>query len=316
MTMREQCDPLSVIFFGMMGHFSAPPLRALLRAGVTVSAVVIPALTRSAPVAAIRLPERRARRSELPLAGRAAEPTDQTILEIAREAGIAVYEVGRLAASATLDLIRGYAPDALCVACFDRRIPAALLGMTRLGCLNVHPSLLPENRGADPLFWTFQRGDRETGVTIHLMDSGLDSGPVLAQRRIAVAEGVVEAVLERECATVGGELLVAALRGLASGSLTPEPQDESRATSYPVPQADDYVISGEKPARWAYNFAAGIAGREQPLRVVTGGATFRLIAPLAYDADAALGAPYLLDGDVLTLRCSPGVFTARVAMAE
>jgi methionyl-tRNA formyltransferase len=295
----------------MTGRFSAPPLRALLRAGIAVRAVVLPALTAAAPpIAPVAAPVGRAMgRSTLPLMGAPKEPN---IIEIARAAGIPVYEVNGLAAPETIALLRGLAPDALCVACFNRRFPAALLGMTRFGCLNVHPSLLPDNRGPDPLFWTFRRGDRETGATIHLMDATLDAGPIVAQQRLAVPEGITEAVLERTCAELGGALLVRALRGLADGTLTPTPQDASRALSYPLPGPDDCTITRDWPARVAYTFAAGIVGRERPAYIIAGRTTFRVIAPLGYDQDATLDVPYRLEGNVLTLRCAPGVFSARV----
>jgi methionyl-tRNA formyltransferase len=302
----------SVVFFGMTGRFSAPPLRALLRAGIAVRAVVLPALTVAAPpIAPVAAPVGRAAgRPLLPLVG---APNQPNILEIARAAGIPAYEAGSIAAPETLALLRGLAPDAFCIACFNRRFPSALLALPRLGCLNVHPSLLPDNRGPDPLFWTFRRGDRETGVTIHLMDTMLDGGPIVAQQRIAAPEGIAEAALERECAELGGTLLVRALHGLADGTLTPTPQDASRATSYPLPGPDDCTITPDWPAHLANTFAAGIVGREQPVRVAVGGAALRVVAPLGYDEHGLMDAPYRLEGDVLTLRCAPGVFVARVA---
>ena len=102
-----------------------------------------------------------------------ATQSDQNIVALATERNIPVWEVGDLRASATRETLAGYAPDALCVACFARKLPASLLALPRLGALNVHPSLLPDNRGPDPLFWTFWRGDEATGVTIHLMDERL-----------------------------------------------------------------------------------------------------------------------------------------------
>jgi methionyl-tRNA formyltransferase len=308
--MTDQPAQLSVLYFGMTGRFSPPPLRALLRAGIAVRAVILPALPGSPPIAPIAPPARPSSHRALPIAGAPAEPN---ILEIARGQRIPTYEVGSLAAREALDLLRDLAPDALCVACFTRRLPPALLDLPRLGSLNVHPSLLPDNRGPDPLVWTFRRGDRETGITIHLMDADLDSGPILAQRTIPVPEGISEATLERACAEAGGQLLASALRGLADGTLIPRPQDPALATTYPLPGPDDYTISGDLAARVAYTFAAGLVGREQPLQIVAAGAAYHLLTPLAYDADATLNAPYHLHGDTLTLRCSPGTFTARVS---
>src|SRR5260221_6050136 len=166
---------LNIIYFGTTGAFSSPPLQALLDAGLRVRAVVLPApaslgLTPAAsqPIwrrpASARAPSQRRMLPLLtPVRGR-------TIVSLAAEREIPVYEVARLADELTLATLRALAPDVICVACFSRRLPPALLALPRLGCLNVHPSLLPDNRGPDPLFWTFQRGDRETGVTIHLMD--------------------------------------------------------------------------------------------------------------------------------------------------
>src|SRR5204862_1767507 len=107
----------------------------------------------------------------------------------------------------------------ICVACFSQRIPRIILDLPRLGCLNVHPSLLPANRGPVPLFWTFREGHQQTGVTIHLMNEGMDTGDILAQEPIEVPSGISYAQLELQCATLGGKLLARTVwvsyRGLA-----------------------------------------------------------------------------------------------------
>lgn len=304
---------LRLLFFGMTGQFSRVPLEALLAAGYDVRALVLPALSTPAgvpPYTRLTPPSPRAEsgRRALPVLGSAG----RTTLQIAAEREIPILEVARLAHAETITALEAFAPDAICVACFTRRLPPAVLRLPRFGCLNVHPSLLPDNRGPDPLFWTFRRGDAETGATIHLMDAGLDTGPILLQGRVPVPEGVAEAELERQVATLGGELLVRALASLSAGTLTPSPQDERLATAYPVPSPADFTISPDRPARWAFTFARGVIGREQPLTIEVENITFRVLAPLGYDADATLTAPYRLLGDILTLRCAPGVFTARV----
>ncbi len=305
-----------VVFFGMSGAFSSPPLEALLAAGVVVRAVVMPALADAAsapasppftvlPPASTSATGRRALPLLAPAAGR-------TIRQIAGEHGIPVLEVARLRDPLTLAALAAFEPDAICVACFSRRLPEAVLRLPRLGCLNVHPSLLPDNRGPDPLFWTFQRGDAVTGATVHLMDAGLDSGPIVAQRQLTIPDGITEAALEQRCASLGGELLVAALRGLMGGTLRPLPQDAARATIYPWPDSQDYTITSNRSARWAYNFARGLAARAQPITIVTPDATFQLVAALDYSADNTLDTPWRLVGDELWLRCVAGVFHARI----
>ncbi len=228
---------ISVIYFGTTGAFSAPPLEALLRAGYDVRAVVLAALDRAQPIRRVPVTKATPRGRSLPLL---ATLGDQNIVALATERKIPVWEVGDLRASATRETLAGYAPDALCVACFARKLPASVLSLPRLGALNVHPSLLPDNRGPDPLFWTFWRGDEATGVTIHLMDERLDTGPILTQQGEPIPEGVTEAALEARLATLGGELLARSLDTLADGSAHPQPQDESQATSFPWPTEGDY----------------------------------------------------------------------------
>lgn len=298
---------LSVVLFGMSGVFSARPLAALLAAGIAVRAFVLPALTAGTPP--IRaLPAQTIPRHPLPLL----DPASSSPRQMAAARGIPVYEAADLAASETLAAIGTLAPDAICVACFPRRLPAELLRLPRLGALNVHPSLLPANRGPDPLFWTFYHGDDMTGVTVHLMDETLDTGPVLAQEAIMLPEGISEARLERICAEVGGRLLVGGLRSLADGIARPQPQDEACATHFGFSQPANYTLSPQWPASRAYRFVQGISGRGVPITVEVAGRRFQVLGAMGYEAQARQTEPLRLEGDALTLRCAPGVLYARV----
>src|SRR6266536_191528 len=107
----------------------------------------------------------------------------------------------------TIRVLTEYQPETICVACFSKRIPRDILDIPRLGCLNVHPSLLPANRGPEPLFWTFREGNQRTGVTIHLMDEGMDTGPIVAQEALEIPDGISYTQLEAQCAELGGKLL-------------------------------------------------------------------------------------------------------------
>ena len=240
-------------------------------------------------------------------------PALGNVRQIARQEGIPVLEAGNLHAADIQAEISAYRPDAICVACFPWRLPAPVLEIPRLGSLNVHPSFLPDNRGPDPLFWTFKRGDTTTGVTVHLMDESLDTGPVLLQEQVEVPDGISERALEEQLAARGARLLAQALVGLAFGGLRPVDQDSSQATYYPAAKPSDWVITPNLSARWAFNFAAGLYGRTTPLLIQVEGSTFQLVEPLDFDEQAVVGAPWRLDGQVLALRCRPGVFRARVA---
>ncbi|MCA9873849.1 MAG: hypothetical protein KC441_09345, partial [Anaerolineales bacterium] len=175
---------LRVVYFGMLGDFSRRPLQALLAAEVMITAVCVPAaekwpgVRRVEPVTAV---------SQLPLLTPFAAAT---IVSIAWQQSIPVYEIGDLNASDTRDCLAGLQPDIACVACFDRRIPGGVLAIPRHGFLNVHPSLLPDFRGPAPLFWTFREGIRATGVTVHFMDEGLDTGDIVLQTPLTLPDGI------------------------------------------------------------------------------------------------------------------------------
>ena len=255
----RSAHPLRVLFFGMRGNFSYPPSLALLETGIQVCAVVIPA--------------EQSLTGDLPAIGRREQPqTSRTmltvlqstvhtsILQLAWERHIPVWEVHRLTDPETISVLAAYQPDVICVACFSKRIPRAILDIPRLGCLNVHPSLLPANRGPEPLFWTFREGNHQTGVTIHLMDEGMDSGPIVAQEVVEVPDGISYTQLETQCAELGGKLLARSVWDFYNGVAEPVPQDETKSSHYAFPSDDDFVVPvAEWSAQHVYNFICGVA---------------------------------------------------------
>lgn len=295
-----------VVFCGMTGMFSLVALEGLLRAGVEVVAVALPALRERAGQPPLLLPRRPLARG-IALAGGA----PRTILDLAAERDIPVLELG---GPEVPDALAGLDFDAITVACFSRRLPASLLRLPRLGCLNVHPSLLPAHRGPDPLFWIFHDGDEAGGVTIHVMDEGFDTGPIVLQENVTLSDGMTTAMLDLVCAKRGGALLAEALAALNAGTLQPQAQDASRASYESWPTEDDYIITPTWAARRAYRFIVGVGGRGEPIRFVADdGVVFVVRAALSYDADATLDAPWRLDGDTLTAQCSPGVLRCQIA---
>lgn len=303
---------MNIVFFGMSGPLSRLALRALIRQGITPSAILTPALA-SGPV----IPPSRLRGSGA-AAGRRWLPTLEPLApsglaDVAASHDIRLFEVRSVRSPETLATLARFQPDLIAVACFPWRLPDALLHLPRLGCINLHPSLLPRNRGPDPLFWTFRTGEAETGVTVHQMTTELDAGPILVQRAIPVQPGVSEVALEIRCGVIGGGLLAHAVYGLESGSIAPTPQDERLATQYPSPGPEVYAIDLSWSARRCDNFTRGIIGRGQPITVSLGSIVYRVVEPLGVAPDETLGAPYLLSGDKLALRCGEGVWRARVA---
>jgi len=118
--------------------------------------------------------------------------------------------------------------------CFPWRIPASLLTLPRYGWWNLHPSLLPAYRGPDPLFWQQQAGETTTGISLHQMDEGFDTGPILGATTVSLPLAHLresEQILGAE----GGQLVVRALEQLMAGQLVSQPQDEANASYQPLP---------------------------------------------------------------------------------
>src|SRR6266566_7943902 len=230
-----------VLFLGMQGRFSYAPLLALLEAGIQVCAVVIPAEQGfEVELPAIQKQEQPpSSRSMLPVLN---SSIHSSILDLARVRDIPVWKVRHLSNPETIKVLKVYQPDMICVACFSKRIPRNILDIPCLGCLNVHPSLLPANRGPEPLFWTFREGNQRTGITIHLMDEGMDTGPIVAQEALEIPDGIGYTQLEAQCAELGGKLLARGTWDLYNGVAVPVAQDENRSSYHSFPADDDFVV--------------------------------------------------------------------------
>jgi len=120
--------------------------------------------------------------------------------------------------------------DALIVAAYGMILPATILTRPRLGCINVHTSLLPRWRGAAPIQRAIQAGDKQTGITIMQMDAGLDSGDILLQKTCPIYANDTAGILQTRLAGLGGKILLDALHGLANNTLQRQKQDEPQAS--------------------------------------------------------------------------------------
>ncbi len=295
---------MRVIFFGTHCAFSTIPLRILLEEGIDVSAVILPA-QRSAgghpldPLGPPALPA-------IPVVAAAGEPS---IVSLAWEQRIPTYQVRRLAAPEVSDLLAHCQARVACVACFPWRIPAALLTAPRLGFLNIHPSLLPANRGPHPLFWMLRHDDRAFGVTVHFMDERWDTGDIAAQAHVTLPDGVSGEDADRVLAQHGGELLVEVLRALEQGTATRQAQ--AGGSYYPAPQDEDFVIEPTWSAQRAFNFMRGTSEWEHLYPIEIGGQTFFLRHAHFYAAAEVLGAPFRLFDDQIDSQFAPGVLRAQ-----
>jgi len=173
------------------------------------------------------------------VAGRGLRVLAPAIKLLASERGLLVFQPERIKDPVAQDRIRELAPDVMIVVAFGQILPASLLGLPRLGTLNVHGSLLPRHRGAAPVEWAILSGDSETGVTIMQMDAGVDTGPILAQARTQIAPDETAGPLTGRLGEMGARLLVRTLHALALDEISATPQPEVGATQAPRLRSED-----------------------------------------------------------------------------
>ena len=164
--------------------------------------------------------------------GRKQELLPSPVKVLALERGIPLLQPRRVRSPEALEEIRAFAPDLIVVMAYGQILPAALLQMPRFGCLNLHASLLPRHRGAAPVQAAILAGDRESGISVMQMDEGLDTGPVLVERRIPIRRRETAGSLHERLARLGPEALTEGLAFLARGGC-PVAQDNSLATHAP-----------------------------------------------------------------------------------
>jgi methionyl-tRNA formyltransferase len=266
----------------MLGTFAYLPLIALLESGIEVCAVVVPANQSSkVNLPAIEKQEHHSlSRSNLPVLNSSIQ---SSILDLAHSQNISAWKVRHLSNPDTIKVFEVYRPDILCVACFSMRIPRVILDLPRLGSLNVHPSLLPANRGPEPLFWTLREGGEKAGVTIHMIDEGLDSGAIVAQHTFVIPEGIDYFELETLAADLGGKLLTRSVWEMYNGEAVHIPQDETKSSYHAFPCDDDFVVPvAEWDAKHVYNFICGVQAWGTPMFLLIGDKLVQIEKAISY----------------------------------
>ena len=176
-------------------------------------------------------------------AGRGRKLVPTPTKRFAEEYGIEVRQPKSLRSEAAECAgLASLSPKVVVVAAYGLFLPPEALVIPPLGCLNIHPSLLPRYRGPSPVVSAILNGDDETGVTIMKLDEGMDSGPILAQKQVPIEERETGPDLTRRLFDLGASLLAKTLPGWASGSIEASPQDESQATFTTLVKKEDGEI--------------------------------------------------------------------------
>lgn len=176
---------------------------------------------------------------------------------LALEHQLPVLQPKRARDEAFIAELRSLQPDLIVVAAYGQILPQALLDIPRLGCLNVHTSLLPAYRGAAPIQWAILDGRSETGVTIMKMDAGLDTGPMLATITTPILPEDNAKTLHDRLAELGGELLIRTIPDYAAGRIAPRPQPAEGASYARKISKDDGRIDWSHPATQIWNSIRG-----------------------------------------------------------
>ena len=181
-------------------------------------------------------------------AGRKRQLRASPVKRAALEAGLPILQPARIRDANTVAALRSFNADAFVVAAYGHILPQQVLDIPRIACINVHASLLPRWRGAAPIQAAILAGDQETGATIMVMDAGLDTGPLVAQRSLTLESAETGQSLHDKLAVVGAELLGECLPDFLNGSIEPVAQDASQATYAPSIKKSEGALDWTRPA--------------------------------------------------------------------
>ncbi len=216
---------LSIVFAGTP-EFSVPALEALVA-------------SRHRVVAVYTQPDRPA--------GRGQQLATSAVKQCALRHGLPVEQPSTLRDAAAVQRLASWKPDVMVVVAYGLILPATVLQIPPLGCLNIHASLLPRWRGAAPIHRALQAGDTQTGVTIMQMDAGLDTGPMLLERVTPIVASDTGSSLHDRLAQLGAQALIAALDGILDGLLQPRQQPDTGATYANKLRKEEALIDWNRP---------------------------------------------------------------------
>ena len=226
--MMRRVDPFRVVFMGSP-DFAIPVLEAVL--GLGQEWVVVAAYTS---------PNRES--------GRGRQPHRSPVKAFASERGIPTLSPSRLSAEGEVERFEALSADLVVLAAYGLLLPVPFLTGPRFGAVNVHPSLLPRHRGAAPVAGTILAGDETTGVSVIVMDEGLDTGPVLGRREVRLDGTERTPQLTARLFAMGADLLADVLPAYVSGALAPMPQPTEGATVVKRLSKADGLLDWTKPA--------------------------------------------------------------------
>ena len=250
--------------------------------------------------------------------GRGYKLTPPPVKVLALEHGTPVYQPDSLKKDAEeyLDILKKISPDVIVVAAYGKILPKEVLELPRLGCVNVHGSLLPKYRGAAPIQQSVLDDEAQTGITTMLMGEGLDTGDILLQETADIGIDETAAELFDRLAVMGAELLVKTLPLLDKGEITPLKQDESKATYAKMLSKDMCELDFDNSARAVHKMICGLS--DWPCAVTfLDGKRIKIYHSSLLDETGSFGAPgEIIDDREFVVACKQGKFKITELQAE
>ncbi|MDO8588826.1 MAG: methionyl-tRNA formyltransferase [Armatimonadota bacterium] len=239
--------------------------------------------------------------------GRGRHVSESPVKQAAKPFDSPILQPERVREQSFVDRMSELGPlDAIVVAAFGQIIPKSILDIPRLGCVNVHGSLLPKYRGAAPIQHAVMNGETRTGVTTMLMDPGLDTGPILLQEETGIGPDETAGDLEARLAEIGARLLIRTLEGLDRGDLKPTPQDDSQATLARSFKREDAAIDWNLPAERIVNTIRAFTPRPGAYALLDGAILKIWRARVAVAGEGSPGSILTTDANGITLAGGTG----------
>lgn len=283
---------MKIIYIGSSSPLSLTPLKSLIKSAHEVCAIAVEDV----------------RNSEFNVI------TSNTIQSLALSNLIPLFSLNNNQ-SEFISQLRKIQPDIILVSCYSRRVPQSILSLARKGSFNVHPSLLPQFRGPNPLFWQLREGVCEFGITMHRMTDNFDAGNIISQQKIKLNDGLYNTEITNLLANVAGDLVLNTFDNINNDNLVEIKQLEELSSYQSMPSINDYTVSTSWTAKRLYNFINAYKYFDVYFLCDINGKEYKLIDALSYqESTCKKEVPYKkmhddsekLDGDRVTFSCEDG----------
>ena len=279
---------MNIVYIGSSGPLSTIPLQTLINSKFNISAVAVDSN----------------KNDTIPNINK----NSDSLASLAFYNNVPLIKLTKKVAS-NVAAIKKYQPDIILVSCYARKIPNEIAQLAKVGCFNIHPSLLPNYRGPTPLFWQFKKGEENFGVTLHRVTKKFDQGNIIAQQTIKMPDGISKAEASILLAKLAGKIILKTMPLLQNGDFKDVKQDETIASYQSYFKKEDYVVSVNWTAKRLYNFIAAHKRTMITFPCEIDGKVYELSDVVSYQANAYNGLNedmYCITDNVISFKCADG----------